>query len=157
MLRTITPKSNRVGGGTYLSHLPPTPVIGGGIEGVALTPGAPTAYGNQTIIATPAQVGPDDCWIEGIELYFATGSAVADVFCELTLATGPTGTAPPATATIETQVGAFLSIGAQRWTHSQYIPLRPPVYVPGGSQISGAAASTFLNIVYAKLQMSYRK
>jgi len=160
LYRTVTPRSNRVAGGTWISHLPPMPAAdtaATAVEGQVLLAGAATAYGNQTVIATTAQVGAADLWIEGVEIFLATGTAGTFMVC-LTMATGVTGTAAPATATMEAEVACYLGLAAGLGPQGQFLKIKPPIYVAGGSQIAGAVASPLgAKKCSVKLLMSNRK
>ena len=140
MFRTVTPFNNRVAGGIYLSHIPAMPdadTAATAVEGITLAPAAAIAtYGNYVIMAT-AKVVPAECWIEGISLRIPAAAAGERlVGIELGAATGA---AVP--ANMEAQVGAFFDTAAPG-PQSQYIPLRPPIYVPAptAAELAGSAA-----------------
>lgn len=163
LYRTITPRNNRVLGGTFLTHLPAMPAPAGGVQGVTLTPGAAiTAYGNWAAIAT-AKVVPTECWIEGIECMIA-----ANTGAERILALQVGAVAGLATAGIcEAQVGVWVNTGAAPGPQGIYVPLTPPIYVraptaaetlAGTNRIQMAVASAAAaNTIDVKLHISHRK
>lgn len=145
MFRSITPTAPRALAGGYIEYLP---YEGAGPITLATVAGPAWEYGNLTVIATTAQVGANEAWIEGIlisEPDWPAATVVGTFIVELTLATGVT-TAPPAPASVDAIVPARLALpstgvgGPHQGLLSEYVPLRPPIYVPANAQISGAVA-----------------